>query len=226
MTSLRRRKIHVVLGREEPRVDQHPAELAHLAPDHRVRPVLDVEVVVLHVGEDHPGQAELLVERDPVGIGGHQGRVLGGDPVPLGVQPLQWACEVLPPPHPGRVVADEGERDLAVLDPDPVGVVEAGARGEVEPRARRPRPTGPATAGPSAWRAAARRPRSGRRCSARTPSTPSSTASPASCFSSSSGRNRSTSMPGDHLRDRLVGDARERRACRSRRSRGRRRSRG
>ena len=37
--------------RPEARVREHLAELAHLAPEHRQRPVLDVEVVVLDVGE-------------------------------------------------------------------------------------------------------------------------------------------------------------------------------
>ena len=38
------------------------AELTHLVPEHRVVPVVDVEIVVLDVGEDPPGEAQLLVE--------------------------------------------------------------------------------------------------------------------------------------------------------------------
>ena len=38
------------------------AELAHLAPEHAHRPMLDVEVVVLDVGKHRAGEAELAVE--------------------------------------------------------------------------------------------------------------------------------------------------------------------
>src|SRR5260221_638542 len=46
---------------EEARLDEGVAERAHLAPQHRVRPVLDVEVVILYIWENGAGQAELGV---------------------------------------------------------------------------------------------------------------------------------------------------------------------
>jgi len=59
-------------GRRSP-PDEGVAERAHLAPQHRVRPVLDVEVVILYIwGKTVAGQAELGVERLPVRIGGKQ----------------------------------------------------------------------------------------------------------------------------------------------------------
>src|SRR5215207_2207634 len=73
----------VGLAAEEPLLGQDPAELAHLAPQHRVAPVLDVEVVVLDIGEHHPGQTQLLLEGGPLLVGGQQLAVLGHDPVAL-----------------------------------------------------------------------------------------------------------------------------------------------
>src|ERR671910_771420 len=132
----------VGLAAEEPLLGQDPAELAHLAPQHRVAPVLDVEVVVLDVGEHHPGQAELLLEGGPVLVGGQQLAVLAHDPVALGPDGLDGPADVDPLAQLGDVVAHEPERDLQVLQPHLVGVVEAAARGEVEPRLGRRLPLG------------------------------------------------------------------------------------
>jgi hypothetical protein len=43
-------------------LDQDGCDFAHLVPEHRVEPVLDVEQVVLDVGEHRLGAAEQLVE--------------------------------------------------------------------------------------------------------------------------------------------------------------------
>ena len=124
----------VVGVRPEPLVGEELAELAHLAPDLRHAPVLDVEVVVLDVREDHPGQPELALER---GLGLRvvdQLGVLRDDPVPLGLDRLDRPGQRLTAAELGDVGLDEVHRDVGVLGPDLVGVVEARARREVEPR--------------------------------------------------------------------------------------------
>jgi hypothetical protein len=62
----------VVLVGEEALLDEHRAQLAHLPPDHRVAPVLDVEVVVLDIREHDSRQPQLLLERLPVLVGPEQ----------------------------------------------------------------------------------------------------------------------------------------------------------
>ena len=125
---------HVVdLGDEAGRLE-HPAQVTHLAPDHRVRPVLDVEVVVLDIGEDGARQAELGVERRPVLVGVEQLAVLADDPVALLVQCRNGPVEALTLLDLVDVVGDVAEGHLGVLDPDLVGVVETRPGREVEPR--------------------------------------------------------------------------------------------
>ena len=123
----------VVVGLHQPGAAQHRAQLLDLAPDHRHGPVLDVEVVVLDVGEHHPGQPELAVEGLPVLVGGQQVAVLGHDPVALGPDRLDRPGDVLAGLEAGDVVLDEAVGDLGMVAPDLVEMVEAAAGGEVEP---------------------------------------------------------------------------------------------
>ena len=59
------------------------AELAHLVPENGVVPVIDVEVVVLDVGEHGAGEGKLLVECLS-NLLGKKGAMLVGDPVAFG----------------------------------------------------------------------------------------------------------------------------------------------
>src|ERR1700750_2392457 len=118
---------HVVDVGEEIRGDQHPAEVAHLPPDHRMRPVLDVEVMVLHVREHRAGQPELGLERSPVLVAVDQVGVLVHDAVALGDDGLHRPFQRLAPLHLGDVGAQEAERDVRGLPPYLVAVVEGGA---------------------------------------------------------------------------------------------------
>ena len=54
------------------------AELANFVPEDRQVAVIDVEVVVLDVGEDRPSEREALVER-PTVLLGEQRAILAGD---------------------------------------------------------------------------------------------------------------------------------------------------
>ena len=80
---------------DEPVASQKRAELAHLVPEDRVVPVLDVEVVALHVREYEPSQAEVLIERSDRVVPVEQRPVLGADPVALGAHLRQRAAEIL-----------------------------------------------------------------------------------------------------------------------------------
>ena len=52
----------VLLVRQEPVARQECPELAHLVPEDRHVAMVDVEVVVLDIGEDRAGEREALVE--------------------------------------------------------------------------------------------------------------------------------------------------------------------
>ena len=53
-----------------------------------------MEVVVLHVRGDEPGQSEVLVERRTV-LGREQRAVFIGEPVAFGEQRVAWALDLL-----------------------------------------------------------------------------------------------------------------------------------
>ena len=124
---------HVIGVGEELRGDQHPPEVAHLPPDHRVGPVLDVEVVVFHVREHRAGEPQLGLEGGPVLVAVDQLGVLVHDPVALGDDGLDRPLQRLAALHLGDVGAQEAERDVRVLQPHLVAVVEGGTGREVEP---------------------------------------------------------------------------------------------
>ena len=89
-------EIEDVLGVvEEPVACQQRTELPDLVPEDRVVPVLDVEVVALHVREHEPREAEVLIERGDGVVLVEQRAVLGADPVALGADLGQRAAEVL-----------------------------------------------------------------------------------------------------------------------------------
>ena len=141
------------------------------------------------------GPARACPRRSPGLVVVDQLGVLRDDPVPLGLDRLDRPGERLAAAELGDVGLDEVHRDVRVLGPDLVGVVEAGARREVEPGVVRLVPCSPTSC-------RCRRRPSLRRLGgvAGDPSpTPRSMASWASFFSSSSGRNRSTSMPATIL---------------------------
>ena len=95
--------------------------------------MLDVEVVVLHVREHRAGQAQLGLEGGPVLVAVDQLAVLLDDPVALGDDGLHRPLQRLAALHLGDVGAQEAERDVQVLQPYLVAVVEGGAGREVEP---------------------------------------------------------------------------------------------
>ena len=73
-----------VVGRvPEAGVAQQRGQLAHLAPEHAHRPMLDVEIMVLDVGEDGAREAELAVE-GRLRLGRQQCAIFGGDAVAFG----------------------------------------------------------------------------------------------------------------------------------------------
>ncbi len=124
---------HIVHFFEEAMLDQHFAELAHLVPEHGVMPVLDVEVVILDVGEDGAGQAELFLEGLPVFVGGQERGVLGGQPVALFLDLDYRAGDALALFDFLDVAANGQARHGHVVNPRAVQVIEAGAGGEIEP---------------------------------------------------------------------------------------------
>ena len=95
--------------------------------------MLDVEVVVLHVREHRAGQPQLGAERGPVLVAVDQLGVLGHDPVAFGDDGLHRPLQRLAALDLGDVGAQEAERDVRVLQPHLVAVVEAAAGREVEP---------------------------------------------------------------------------------------------
>ena len=98
--------------------------------------MLDVEVVVLHVGKHHAGQPELGLEGLAILIRGEEFGVFAHDPIPLGSDGLHGTGEVLPGLELDDVIVNEVEGNLDVLNPDLVLVVETRSRGEVEPGLR------------------------------------------------------------------------------------------
>ena len=85
------RRAHLVVAKvedvlavgEKPVAGEQGAELSHLVPEDREVPVIDVEVVVLDVGEDGACELETLVE-DLTRLAGQQRAVPLGDRVTLG----------------------------------------------------------------------------------------------------------------------------------------------
>jgi hypothetical protein len=96
--------------------------------------VLAVELVILDVREDHPAQAEHLVERGPILLSGQQGAVLGDDALPLLLERLGRPGQRLPLPDLAHVPGQRGERYRQVVTPAAVVVVETVPCGHVEPR--------------------------------------------------------------------------------------------
>src|SRR4029078_13528459 len=91
-------------------------ELAHLVPEDREVPVVDLEVVVLDVGEDRWGGGEALVEASAQSVR-DQRAVLLGDPLPLRKHRLGGACDVLAGAEPRDVGADRPDLEAGVVDP-------------------------------------------------------------------------------------------------------------
>ena len=171
--------------------------------------MVDVEVMVLDVGEHRAREREALVE-GLAQLRREQRAVLLGDALTLGQCSFARARDVLAGVESRDVGADRLDREPGVVDPRAVVVVEdAGPAGEVEPRVLGLLEVGePPFAGVAAGEGSRRaRPRSS--ALATCSETPSSTASRASRRSSSSGRRTRTSIAGHHLRDGLVRDVRE-----------------
>ena len=97
-------------------------------------PVLDVEVVALHVREYEPSQAEVLIERSDGVVPVEQRPVLDTDPVALGAHLRQRAAEILAGLESRDVVPQVRQWNPWIIDPGAVMVVEAVAVGVVEPR--------------------------------------------------------------------------------------------
>ena len=211
---------------QKPGVREHLAELADLAPEHRQRPVLDVEVVVLDVREHEPREPELLVERRPQSRRRRSSarysavmRSRSAAIAAVGRSMSSPACTRR------DVVAQEAERDLEMVEPDPVVAVEAVAGGEVEPRILRRLPGGQPLVARGRGADGGERRRRRRRSRAR-PATSSSTASFASLAQLVVRAEQVDLDALHHLRDRRGPRSRGRPPCRTRRSRGRPRSRG
>ena len=96
--------------------------------------MLDVEVVVLHIREDHAGEPELAFELSLFFVAAKKCGVFRHDPVALSANGVDGTIQVFARLHLVDVVPDELEGHLEVLDPDLVVMVEARARREVEPR--------------------------------------------------------------------------------------------
>ena len=110
------------------------AELAHLVPEDRQVPVVDVEIVVLDVREHDPGEMQARVEGGALRLG-QQLAVLGGDSLALRQDRRLRTCDVLAGGEPPDVRPDRHDRERRVVDPRAVVVVEdADPAGEVEPR--------------------------------------------------------------------------------------------
>ena len=105
----------------------HAGQLADLAPEDAHGPVLDVEVVVLHVRVGGGGEAALGVEERLV-FAFEQVAVFLDDAVAFGDQGLDRAHDFLALVHAADVVRDVAQRDLLVLVPVLVVAVEAVAR--------------------------------------------------------------------------------------------------
>ena len=208
--------------------DEQRAELAHLVPEDRVVPVLDVEVVALDVREDRPRQPEVLIERRSRLVVGQQRSVLVGDPVALGADRGERAGDVLARLRAARcrppMIASGTRR---VVDPRAVVVVEAVAVRVVEPRRLHGVPVREPLARPPSVSATAPRGaglvarggqhRVGHAELERPRGQP---------LELVVGPEQHDVDPRDHLRDRLVGDVREALLAELVEARGRRRSPG
>ena len=174
-------------------VVEDAAQPAHLAPEHAHRPMLDVEIVVLDIGKHGARQAELAFERS-AGVRVEQLGIFLRDAVALGGDPGGGTVDLLAALHTDDVIPDVAERDIEVFDPVFVGRIEAVAGGEIEPGILCLLPGLEPFDGRSA---VARPPPAPRRAVPvrSAVATSSCTASLASFFNSSSGRNRSTSTP-------------------------------
>ena len=124
----------VFLHLEEPMLDKDASQLAHLVPEDRVMPVLHVEVVVLDVGVDAPGERDEVVEGLPILLAGQQLTVFAGDPLALAGDLLERAGDVLARLELLDVAPHRGEREPQVVHPGAVLVVVAGPRRVPEPR--------------------------------------------------------------------------------------------
>ena len=128
-------KVEDVLGVvEEPVAGEQRAELPHLVPEQRVVPVLDVEVVALHVGEHRSRETQVLIERREHLRVSQQRAALAGDAVSFGADLSDRTGDVLAILQPLDVVAEVSQRNVRIVDPRPVMVIEAVAVGVVEPR--------------------------------------------------------------------------------------------
>ena len=93
------------------------ADFAHLVPEHRVEPVLDVEQVVLDVGEHRLGAAEQFVELLAVLFLLDQAAVLGGDAVALGAHLLGRPLDADALLELADVGLDAGQRHVHLVVP-------------------------------------------------------------------------------------------------------------
>ena len=125
---------HVLAVRKEPVARQERTERAHLVPEDREVAMVDVEVMVLDVGEHRAGEREALVE-GLAKLRREQRAVLLGDALTLGQSSFARTRDVLAGVESRDVGADRLDREPGVVDPRAVVVVEdAGPAGEVEPR--------------------------------------------------------------------------------------------
>src|SRR4029077_15139221 len=114
------------------RLLQDAAELAHLAPEHAHRPMLDVEIMVLHEWKHRPCKPELALEGS-AGVAGEHVGIFGSDPVALLGDFLGRTVDGFARRESSDVIADEAERNVEVLDPVFIGGIEAVAGREIEP---------------------------------------------------------------------------------------------
>ena len=186
------------------------AELAHLVPEDRVVPVLDVEVVALDVREHRPREAEVLVERAPASSSGAASRYSAVMRSRSARHRVERPVDVLAGLQALDVVRGCRERDGGIVDPGAVVVVEAVAVRVVEPRRLGRLPVGRATAAPASLAASgdcAARPRP--RPPRRRRRSPSSIGALGEALELLVGPEEDDVDAGDHLRDRLVGDVGE-----------------
>src|SRR5262245_10837793 len=122
---------------QEPVPGEQRAELANLVPEDRQVAVVDVEVVVLDVRKDEPGECKALVEGAATVLV-DQRAILFRNPLTLCERGVARTRNVLAGLEAGDVGADRLDREPGVVDPGAVVVMKhAGSAREVEPRVLR-----------------------------------------------------------------------------------------
>ena len=118
---------------EEAGIGQNLTQLPRLVPEDREAPVLDVENMVFGVGIGHGQRPPGLVERMLVVLRGQQIAILFDQSPPLRDYGVYRPVDAFTPLYLFDITPDMAEGNREVIDPGPVEVVEASARGGVEP---------------------------------------------------------------------------------------------